>query len=786
MNIVPKIKKYDIFLKVSLHLVCLAMLAYVLLPQHANRMFNDLDGTFWLSQFQSAWKWLDLSTGFGINLLQGLGEPFVNANMSLVPTYALQLAASGGHLYHTVTYILLSLELFLSAFFFARLFKFSILTALSAGWVLPLVTLPLLPQLFLFNSFFQMVPSIADGVFYSTLFLVCFEKIGKVHFLKSVWAYLGVIVLPNYLVFFLTGGVILFIPIIGVIMIALFIFSENPREFFLKLFVLVLAISASLMMNIPEFLYGSTFFTAAKYFSQEFIQPFSGYYSQSVLFQVNASHLISVLPILSLIGACVMVKNSGKEYKKFSYLFICLIFLIITSCVVVANFFPDWKGPQISYFEIMLWPLYVIFLCYTLGRLINVIATCATNFFILLKQFDDYTAIQLRTILKVKMPQMKLKKNLIEMFLIISRFFIILSKPIPESTTCYKKISHSKFFGTKYFQSIFWLSQIFLGCIFVNSLFYSSEQSLAYSQEPTDITRYLESAIALNPGLNFKGYATTIAPALSTKERGGWSRENVFDNMTRKELHNSHRILGLWLYNIPTVEEYNDYISPMLYLLVSRLLNRPFDKQNRNIMTPSVLNLPLLQALGVRFLINNQKLDTKKAMLRKKLPINQILGSLYLYEFQNPNLANYSPTHFIQRETATEIIDLMKRGVDFQKTALVSEKISGTFVPTHTAAMQVNRGNVTITANSTAQSALLVPLLYSHCLRVHFLGSEPTPFKMIRANLVETLLIFTGNLKVQLSMPKNIWDYGHCRNVDIKEADKLQIKQVMQAFPLIK
>jgi hypothetical protein len=81
-----------------------------------------------------------------------------------------------------------------------------------------------------------------------------------------------------------------------------------------------------------------------------------------------------------------------------------------------------------------------------------------------------------------------------------------------------------------------------------------------------------------------------------------------------------------------------------------------------------------------------------------------------------------------------------------------------------------------ITANSTkGQSAILLPLQYSNCYRLHGRTSKTT--KIIRANLIHTLIIFTGNLDINLRW-KFDWRHSECRKKDVEEVNYLLHKRM--------
>ena len=83
--------------------------------------------------------------------------------------------------------------------------------------------------------------------------------------------------------------------------------------------------------------------------------------------------------------------------------------------------------------------------------------------------------------------------------------------------------------------------------------------------------------------------------------------------------------------------------------------------------------------------------------------------------------------------------------------------------------MIFERGAVHVTASSPGTSALLLPVQFSHCFRL-----EPAQgVRMLRANLIHTLLIFSGELDVRLKWEFSFWRNSNCRWEDAEDARTL-------------
>src|SRR5262249_23586919 len=152
----------------------------------------------------------------------------------------------------------------------------------------------------------------------------------------------------------------------------------------------------------------------------------------------------------------------------------------------------------------------------------------------------------------------------------------------------------------------------------------------------SDIVSTLRSELLLEPGATFRGSVATFAGGDPTGSIN-WMNQVVYDYKIWGLTGKDHRSVGLWKYGIPTLFEYSHYITPPSYLFLSRMLARPIDYQIRNVMTLTVPDASVLQALGVRFVISDK-------ILQDDFRLRHIsdLGSgteLRLYELPNPNLA---------------------------------------------------------------------------------------------------------------------------------------------------
>jgi hypothetical protein len=84
------------------------------------------------------------------------------------------------------------------------------------------------------------------------------------------------------------------------------------------------------------------------------------------------------------------------------------------------------------------------------------------------------------------------------------------------------------------------------------------------------------------------------------------------------------------------------------------------------------------------------------------------------------------------------------------------------------------RGAVHVTAASAGTSALLLPVQFSHCFRL--LPEQADGIQVLRANLIHTLILFTGDLDVRLKWEFSFWRNSGCRLRDAEDVRALGLR----------
>ena len=297
----------------------------------------------------------------------------------------------------------------------------------------------------------------------------------------------------------------------------------------------------------------------------------------------------------------------------------------------------------------------------------------------------------------------------------------------------------------------------------------------------TPITQALARDIALRPGEAYRGSVATLLGA-----PGSPLRRRLLDNDARPlqpgeferflqvlamDTGNSHDLLDLWWRDIPTLSEYGQGLSKPLISFISNVLNAPADPHDLNFGLPRLANIDILRAMGVRFIITDLQLRANRARMTQVLPLSGGIA-LYLYELSDPNVAGFSPVKLSGPISPAEL--LHRIGSDpalFESEAFVDFPTAQNLVPVERSQVVFERGAVHVTARSTGPSALLLPVQFSHCFRVA--GQKPDGIKVLRANLLHTLVLFERELDIRLRWEFSFWRNRGCRLRDAEDVRAL-------------
>jgi hypothetical protein len=320
-------------------------------------------------------------------------------------------------------------------------------------------------------------------------------------------------------------------------------------------------------------------------------------------------------------------------------------------------------------------------------------------------------------------------------------------------------------------------------------LFHSGRADLFKHRDPqprseSPIIEVLDREIALRPGQPFRGSVATLlgSPASPLRRR---LLENAdrplkpgeFEKFLQRlaaDSGSSHDLLDLWWRNIPTLSEYGQGLSKPLMFYVANVLNAPQDAQDLNFAFPRLANIDVLRAMGVRFAITDLVLPAP-ASLARAVPLKDGID-LYLYELPHPNIAGFSPLKVSGEISPAELSQRIRANPALLESEAFADAAATTrqLVPVQRSHVIFERGAVHVTAASAGTSALLLPVQFSHCFRL--LPEQADGIQVLRANLIHTLILFTGDLDVRLKWEFSFWRNSGCRLRDAEDVRALGLR----------
>jgi hypothetical protein len=300
------------------------------------------------------------------------------------------------------------------------------------------------------------------------------------------------------------------------------------------------------------------------------------------------------------------------------------------------------------------------------------------------------------------------------------------------------------------------------------------------------VTRYLIEHARIAPGLPFRGYAASYfgdpQGPLRAAIAGDASPTSLyilaryyFDEHYRNRLQET----DLWEYDIPSFEEYGQWIAKPVFAASDAMFNPSLSGSGLALFLHIYrLDLDLLPFLGVRFLITDLKLDDPRVTLRAEQP-GKNAPPIFLYELADANLGNWSPTGVSVAPTFNQALTLIRSGARaLRDKAVTFTPIDGRFVPAERSELRFVRDGFRIVADSAEESLLLLPVQYSRCW--HLLSAstdtDRRSVRLYRANGFQTLLRFKGHVDARFKFRFGLFGASACRLEDVAELQAAGMK----------
>jgi hypothetical protein len=670
--------------------------------------------------FDAQWLWMDHSGSLAMNPLQGLGNLFFPFNLNLSPAFwPLRYTGAEKPL---AAYVVLAVELVMAAFAYSRTARLPAAVGISGGMLLALLALPTTwPAVF--YPLLALAPNCADLLLYQSLLIWTFSGIVSESTVSNVARCAAFVLLPFAIAVANPLFAIVVAPTSCVILVALVFAARDRAQRIWRVGALGASLAIVVFGGVAEYIVGGVLFSVPTLFSQELFRHQSSLTHASIVFQ--GAQFTATGPALlgaSIMGALLTARRSCGVPRLLAMLHVVVSPSLIVLGYSFIKFVPEWRGPQLVYFEMSLWPMFAVFAMALVHQSVECLRGRATA----------YASSGLWYALPIPALGCKL--------VLIGLAAAIAMRAVPRD-----------------------------------------ELNPKFPPESGPLIADLRREIGVEPGDRYRG---SVATFTGIREAGGtsWMDLHAFDAALNREAGNDHRLVGLWRFGIPTLQEYNHYITPTLYLVASRLLASSGDPQIRNILLLTSPHPPLLASMGVRFLISDEPLDgrvyTERAFVTRRSS-----GSLRLYELPAANTNGFSILQVIHAETATDMLRAMKSGMDYRTSAVTSERIAAEpLVPATDLMITLRPGGFGFTGRSPGTSLVLLPFQFTNCAK---LQSGSGSSRLVRLNLAQLGILFSGIIDAKVAVRSGPLHEPGCRIRDFVDAKRIALQDAGRNFRLV-
>jgi hypothetical protein len=705
-----------------LNLLALVVTSVIVFPHNRFGLFWGGEGEAIRLLVAQQHMWMTAGIKLGSQFIVGAGEMFYPINSTIIPIYALQFWTLGD-VSPIITFTAVALEVFAAVFFLGRTLLFSLANAAAGGWVVAFLTLPYTPANSLGAPIGYLVPNFPEIVAVTALTLALFHRVGKLGIGDAVWRSALITALMVWAVTALPAVLPVAAPVLCVYGIGLLITAYSRREIYWKLGCVVLGVIVLAGGGFLEFLWSLYAYTAAFVFSHELVGNQTNLIYGSILFWWKAySPVGPILFVTGALGALTSAVMDRGFRRRFAIFHLGTCALVILFAVLLHGFLPSYVGINVVYVEFCMWPMYALY---------------ATNL------FDR-----------------------------IPRLVSVIHSPFRQGAA--RAPSYSLSNAIVLLPVLLGVASTSIGLLMgpgANPGFASSQR--------TPFTELLEPRIGVARGLPFRGRVATMSGVRGRDSVGWFDLDQVEQDA---KLGNDHRLIGFWKFSIPTLQEDSQFITPSAYLLASRLLARPRDRQGRNVIVMTQTPIELLRLWGVRYLVVDD--PPPQTVPLTSLAWDDGRHRVHLVEVPNPNLGNYSPTETITAMNAVEALTWMRTQPDFAERALLFELLEGPLTKVIHGGMTYVKDGYHMQAEAPGRALLVLPIEYSRCLVLDSFSGDAAA-RLLRSNLMFVAILFERHLDARLGLavgPQAGWN--SCRAEDVHDMRRLDYAGAMKAFPL--
>ena len=130
------------WLLLAVHMASLVAFGFVAFQANEAQLFPSLDGSYMMALAKQQAVWMPWAAGFSSNFFQSLGNMWFPINTHFIPGYILSLQLYAGEINPVISYVIFSVELFLSVYLLSAFLRFNAVVSGMASWGLVLTLMP--------------------------------------------------------------------------------------------------------------------------------------------------------------------------------------------------------------------------------------------------------------------------------------------------------------------------------------------------------------------------------------------------------------------------------------------------------------------------------------------------------------------------------------------------------------------------------------------------------------------------------------------------------------------
>jgi len=353
-----------------LHVMLLVAFLSFAFSQNIGNLFMGLDGLTMVSLADQQLTYFGISPDLHSNVLQGLGNLSIPANLSVIPAYWFTIF-DGGHFTPQATYVCFAVVPFITTLLAGWNYRFSRPVCFAAAWLFTLLFLPTIKNFNIYPIAF-LVPHAALSLLLVVLIDIAIHRMGgswlsTLGYMALLFVAVLAQLITNPTVFMILGPYLL--------ITALYSFTIAPSRAVRarKLLAGSIVLAVMLALGWVEYVAGLMLNTAYSVFMPDIEQsPPPLVYLASLLFEGHSydGYMGPPLFLAATAGAITMLyRNTNTPQRYAAWMLLAAQLLIAGLGYLSMARYIAWILPSPVYFELAFFPLYALFAVYFMVQL---------------------------------------------------------------------------------------------------------------------------------------------------------------------------------------------------------------------------------------------------------------------------------------------------------------------------------------------------------------------------------------------------------------------------------